>query len=189
MKTKWLDNTFKYDGSQLKSLYAYINEGILGDSAIAWRGPCDIPWEHMVDGEDLKAKSTICGADMIHFLLEKFDCTLLAAVALQRLLSAIAKDILMETAKNQEFAQRLHRQGDDLFVDNKKLSISVATVSPISSMIHFAVNVSNEGTPVNTLCLQDLEIAPKKFATELLNRLQTEVNTIIQATQKVHWVK
>jgi len=189
VETKWLENTYKYDGSQLRSLYAYINEGILGDSVIAWRGPCDIAWEHMVDGEDLRAKSPICGADMVHFIVEKFDCTLLAAVALQRLVSAIAKDILMEKAENQELAQGLRREGDDLFMDNKKLSISIATVNPVSAMIHFAVNVNNKGTPVEALSLQELGIGPEEFANQLMNRFQTEIKTILKATKRVHWIK
>ena len=189
MEVKWLDKGFPYDGSQLRSLFAYMNEGILGDSVVAWQGPCNVAWDHMVDGEDLRAKSPIAGSKMVHVIVEKFDCSLLAAVAIQRLISAIAKDLLVEKCENQSLAQQLFREGDDLFVGDKKLSISVATLSPVSAMVHFAVNVSNEGTPVSTLSLEDLGISAEAFGKELLTRIQQELKTTVEATRKVNWIK
>lgn len=189
MQTKWLDKNICYDGSQLRSLYAYMNEGILGDSIIAWRGPCDVAWEHMVDGEDLRARSPIAGSDMVHFVVEKFDCSLLAAVALQRLMSSIALDLIRQKAGSRSLAQELFRSGDDLFAGERKLSISVATVSPVSAMIHFAVNVSNTGTPVPTLSLEDLQYPATVFAQDLLLAMQKEVVSTVEATRKVSWIK
>lgn len=189
MRSKWLDQKLKYDGSQLRSLYAYMNHGLQGDSIIAWRGPCDVTPEHMVDGEDLRAKSEIRGAEMIHFIIEKFDCSLLAAVALQRLLATIVKDVLLEQAGGKTPALELRRDGDDLFAGERKLSISIATVSPVSALIHFAVNVVNAGTPVPTLALEDLGVEANDFADTVMNRFRAEVMTIKDATQKVFWVK
>lgn len=153
--------------------------GVLGDSIIAWRGPCDVTLDHMVDGEDKRVDAKICGHDMIHFIIEKFSCDLLAAVGFQRLLASIARDFL---------GGELKRDGDDLWLQDRKLSISVATVSPTSALIHFAVNVTNEGTPVKTLSLTDLGVAPELFAKTILERFQTEMNSIVEATQKVRWV-
>lgn len=189
MKVQWIDTIELYDGSQLRSLHAYLRHGLLGDSLVAWRGPCRVAWEHMVDGEDLRAQSPIAGADMVHFILEKFDGTLLAAVAVQRLFASIVLDVLREKAGNRGLAQSLVRSGDDLFAGPKKLSISIATVSPVSALIHFAVNVTNEGTPVETLSLSDLQFDPQSFAQEVLRRVQAEMVTILEATQKVNWVK
>src|SRR5690242_14456001 len=94
MKTLWIDNSLNYDGSQLRSLFAYLEFGVLGDSMIAWRGPCDVALEHMVDGEDKRVDAAIAGSDMVHFIIEKFDCQLLGAVALQRLLATVVRDVL-----------------------------------------------------------------------------------------------
>jgi hypothetical protein len=52
-------------------------------------------------------------------------------------------------------------------------------------LIHFAVNVINLGTPVPTLSLQDLGVAPEAFARELMGRLAKESDSITEATQKV----
>ncbi len=181
MKSKFLDSSELYDGAQLVSLRSYLKHGILGDSIVAWIGPCDVSLDHMVDGEDLLAGAEIRGSMMVHFIIEKFDSTLLAAVALQRLLAAIVRD---------ELGGELLREGDDIYsMDRRKLSISIATQSPVSSLIHFAVNVSNKGTPVKTLSLEDLKVDPRKFAESVMAKFCAEVGGIIEATQKVRWVK
>jgi hypothetical protein len=188
MKTKFLGSTETYDGQQLRSLFAYMNHGLLGDSAISWIGPCHVTFKHMVDGEDLRAKAKIEGSKMVHFLIEIFDCSLFAAVHVQRLLTSISMDYLRENSKSH-FGKILHRDGDDIFAGDKKLSISIATSSPVSSMIHFAVNVSNAGTPVPTLSLEDLEIEPKTFAGVMLEKFSVEMQSARDATRKVRSVK
>ncbi|MGZ3723499.1 MAG: DUF366 family protein [Bdellovibrionales bacterium] len=189
MKSKFLESHDKYDGAQLISLNSYLKHGLLGDSIIAWVGACDVTFEHMVDGEDLLAKATIAGESMLHFIIEKFDISLFAAVSLQRLLATIVKDQLQSTATEKALAQSLFREGDDIYSGGRKLSISIATQSPVSSLIHFAVNVNNKGTPVKTLALEDLGVDPKIFAMRVMEVFCKEIEGIQQATQKVRWVK
>lgn len=184
MKSLFIDNTFAYDGSQLRSLFAYMEHGLLGDSVVSWIGPCHIPFDHMVDGEDLRVKSPIEGSQMVHFIVEKFNVNLFSGVALQRMMAAIVKDYLSKNTKIDFL-----RDGDDIFWEDKKLSISIATQSPTSTLIHFAVNVSNEGTPVKTACLEEMDIDPKAFSQDIMQLFSQEVETIEQATQKVFWVK
>jgi uncharacterized protein len=189
MKSKFLEIREKYDGSQLVSLNNYMKHGLLGDSIVAWIGACDVSLEHMVDGEDLLEKASIAGDRMLHFIIEKFDISLFAAVGLQRLMAAIVCAQLTAMTKDKALGQSLFREGDDIFSKNRKLSISIATQSPVSSLIHFAVNVNNKGTPVKTLALEDLGVNPKAFAAEIMARFCAEVDGIHQATQKVRWVK
>ncbi|HEX4922703.1 MAG TPA: DUF366 family protein [Bdellovibrionales bacterium] len=190
MKSHWFEKSFAYDGSQLRSLFGYMQAGVLGDSIVAWRGACDVGFDKMVDGEDLRAKEKICGSDMVHFIVEKFQPHLSFSVALQRLLATIVKDVVEESAPNAR--DKLLRIGDDIYLDGsprKKLSISIATVSPVSALVHFAVNVSNTGTPVPTCCLEDLKIAPEAFARNVMTRYSAEIDSLDQASQKVFWVR
>lgn len=180
MKTLLLEKEFTYDGTQLHSLYAYLEHGLLGNSCVAWIGPCSVSFEHMVDGEDLLARETIAGQKMLHFIVEVFDQSLFSAVALQRLFAAIVRDYLAEHSGKEIF-----RDGDDLFYNEGKISISIASKSPVSVMIHFAVNVTNEGTPVKTASLVDLGIDPVRAGTELLSLLSHEFKKIVEATHKV----
>lgn len=182
MKTLFLQEEFTYDGTQLRSLFAYLGHGLLGDSVVAWRGGCEISFDHMVDGEDLREQAAIRGSRMLHLIFEIFDRDLFAGVALQRLTASIAKDLIEEKAKDI----RLKREGDDLYWNGKKLSISIATRSPVSTMVHFAMNLSNAGTPVPTCALEeDFGLETKNFASELLRRLESEYESILDATRKV----
>jgi hypothetical protein len=184
MKQKWIENALKYDGTQLRSLYAYMTYEIPGDSIVSWRGACDISFDHMVDGEDVLQKSQICGSDMVHFIIEMFDRNLREGVFAQRMLAAIINDFIYEKTQ-----KKLRRDGDDLFLQDKKLSISIATKSPVSTLVHFAVNISNKGTPVPTCALEDLNINSELFAKEVMARFSTEYDSIVFATQKVRPVQ
>jgi uncharacterized protein len=180
MKTKFLDKTFTYDGSQLRSLFNYLDHGLLGDSIVGWIGPCKIPKENIVDVEDLRADQKICGGQMVHFIAEIFDQNLFSGVLLQRLMASIVKDELSDF--------KLIRKGDDLFFAGRKLSISVATQSPGSTLVHFAINVTNEGTPVDTSCLKELNQDPIMFSKSILEKVAMELINVKEATCKVKWV-
>lgn len=186
MKSLWIKERIAYDGSQLRSLYAYLNHDVAGDSVIAWRGPCHVSLEHMVDGEDRLANARIAGGDMVHFIVERFGESLSYAVAAQRLIAAIVKDLIAELSPKRP---ELRRDGDDIYRDDGKFSISIATVSPVSALIHFAVNVSNEGTPVQTCSLADFSVDADMFIPQALERIAAELESMVAATQKVHWVK
>ncbi|OFZ14888.1 MAG: hypothetical protein A2Z20_04685 [Bdellovibrionales bacterium RBG_16_40_8] len=68
------------------------------------------------------------------------------------------------------------------------MSISVATKSLTSTLIHFAINVVNDDTPVPTLSLTDLQVEPITFSKELMIKFASEVISITEATQKVRGV-
>lgn len=180
MKTKFIDKEFRYDGNQLKPLVNYMNHQILGDSCVAWIGPCDIPFAHMMDGEDLLQKAQIKGSRMLHFVFEIYDRELATGVFLQRLMAAMIQNKIEKTTQKP-----LTRKGDDLYWDGKKLSISIATRSNNSVLVHFALNISNEGTPVPTCSLEDFGIEPKSFAQDILKAISEEYLDIIEATRKV----
>lgn len=179
MKTKFVTKKINYDGSQLKPLYSYVHHQLHGDSIVAFIGACDVTLEHMVDAEDFVVNAKIASDEMLHFIVELFGQNLMTAVALQRLLVSIAQDILLE------MGQPLIRNGDDLYFKKKKLSVSIASASAVSSQIHLGINIKNTGTPVPTCALSDFSVAPAKFAKELLARFAAEYTSITEATQKV----
>lgn len=184
MKTKWIEKEMMYDGTQLSPLFAYLNYEVLGDSIISWAGPCDIPDENILDGEDLLLQAQIKGGHMLHFIVEKFQSTILAAVSLQRLLSSLCLDLIKKESSHKE-VHKMYRKGDDIYLNDQKLCISVATQSVNSSLIHFAININNEDTPVKTISLEDLKLPHKDFAEKLMTAFSDEVESILVATQKV----
>ncbi|SPF55412.1 conserved hypothetical protein [Candidatus Desulfosporosinus infrequens] len=142
-----------YDGSQLQSLFAYKNFGLMGDSISVFRGSCRVELDEMVDMEDVLAQDWIYSEDMLHFIVEHFEMDLEKTIIRQRLLIATIKETI------EEFGiTTLRRSGDDLYHEDKKLSVSISTLSPVSTLIHCGLNVSNKNTPIPTIGLENLRI-------------------------------
>jgi hypothetical protein len=179
VKTKFAENKINYDGSQLKPLYGYTHHQLHGDSIVAFEGSCNVTFDHMVDMEDLVVRAEIKSDRMLHFIVEIFRTDLFAIVSLQRLLVSITQNILLRSGHN------LQRNGDDLYLQGKKLSVSIASGSAVSTMIHLGLNIENAGTPVPTCCLKDLGLEPKAFALLVMSEFSSEYSSIVEATQKV----
>ncbi len=185
MKIYFVPEEMPYDGSQLQPLYAYLHHKVLGDSIISWIGACDIPFENMIDGEDLVDRAAIKGSRMLHFIIEIFHTSLFVGVTSQRLFASITRDYLQGSARKTLQKDDLIRQGDDIFWKDKKLSISIASRSAVSTQIHFGMNISTLGTPVKTTSLEELELDAKSVAQDLMKLWQKEFNDIEIATKKV----
>lgn len=178
------DKKMEYTGHQLSSLWAYRNFGLQGDSIVFFRGPCRVEPTEMVDVEDVLEGSSIYGPDMVHFIVEHFGEGLEAGVLRQRLLIAIIKDVLGRP--------EIVRDGDDLYIGDRKLSISIATASPISIMIHAALNVVSEGTPVRAAGLYDLgynDPQITEFGGKICSLYSREMHSVKMACCKVRGVR
>jgi uncharacterized protein len=181
MLTHWCDDRIVYDGSQLRAHWLLARFGLVGDALVGFRGPCRVRDDEMADLADLDGPG-IAGDDLVHFVWESFVAPdLLLAVHRQRLLSAQAAEVLRTLAPTAA----LRRSGDDLWVGDGKLSISIATVTPVSSLIHFAVNATEGGAPVRTMSLAGLQVDPLAFARALLLRVAEEQQSIDVARAKV----
>lgn len=181
--TTFLDLDLDYDGSQLQSLFAYRTVGLAGDSIIAFRGACDVRNESMVDIEDLRNRETIRAHSMVHFIAEHFESALTPMVLRQRLFAhLVASDLVQAGVAGVRVA------GDDVFVGDRKASISIATVTPLSGMFHFAINIDPSGAPVPAIGLGELGIDFRAFAQRMLTVYRDEMSDISHAVSKVRWV-
>ncbi len=139
MKYKILPGSLDYDGSAISSLWAYELEGIQEDSILAFRGRCDVMINHMIDLEDRRMGDEIFSTDMLHFIIEHFDSTDMKLIyARQRLFTCLVAEVLSSCGVSTS------RQGDDLFFNGKKLTVSIASTSAVSSKIHFGINVFHD---------------------------------------------
>ena len=181
MKTKFLNEEITYDGKQLTSHWIFKKTGWVEDGFVSFVGPCNVTLEHMVDLVDVKEEKPIYSQSMLHFIGEFFDTPLEIAILRQRMLITLAQ---------QELALRGHkiiRGGNDLFdqTDGAKLSVAIATCSPVSSLFHFGINILSEGTPVKTRGLKDYEIEVKSLAEALLASFADELASVQVAKAKV----
>ena len=184
MKTKFLQQTIQYDGTQLRSHFIYEKTGILGNCLIAFQGSCDVPLPAMVDQVDVRNREPIYSESMLHFMGEFFGFNLSTTVFVQRLLMVgIMENILKLKPKLS-----ILRQGDDLYVGKKKLSVSIATVTPVSTVLHAGLNISSQNTPVPTIGLKDLKISTPILAKAVLKAWEQEFASVQEALVKVRAV-
>ena len=181
---KHIDDIFEYDGSQINPSWAFQEFGIYGSSVITWIGPVNITPDNLKDFADvgLEIKSDY----MVNFICEFFDQqppNMRIAYLRQRLLVMIFRELL------GEYGVKTTREGDDIFVDGRKLSISIASVSLSSAKIHFALNLEDKGTPgdVDTIGIYDIEADNGQVFTEdnLLDLIYECANRFIDELETI----
>ena len=184
MKTLFIDDEIKYIGSQLAPHWIYKNFKIQGDAIVAFCGECEVKLTEMVDIEDVINNEPIYSKYMLSFITEQFNVNLVEGVLRQRLLVTCIKEAL----KKRGFKAR--RNGDDIFVNDKKLSVSIATKSLTSILIHTGVNILSDGAPIPVSGLEsDLGIKDvKEFAVEVMKNYSEELDDIVLASTKVRGV-
>ena len=184
MKKKFIEEEIKYIGSQLAPHWIYKNYKIQGDAIVAFVGECKVDLSEMVDIEDVINNEPIYSKLMLSFITEQFGVELTEGVFRQRLLICIIKELL------EERGVFVVRNGDDLMINNRKLSVSIATKSITSVLIHTGLNILSEGAPVaasglkSELGIDDI----KEFAIEVMNRYAAEIDDIMLAGTKVRGV-
>lgn len=184
MHTKLIDKEIKYIGSQLAPHWIYKNFKLQGDAIVAFIGECEVALTEMVDIEDVINNEPIYSKSMLSFITEQFNVNLVEGVFRQRLLICIIKELL------EERGIFVVRNGDDLMINGKKLSVSIATKSTTSILIHTGLNILSEGAPVKASGLtSELGIVDiKEFALEVMKRYAEELEDINLASTKVRGV-
>lgn len=181
------DRVIEYDGSQLSPLWCFRELGVSGDCVVAFRGPCDVKPELMVDQEDRRAGSVIRGSDMLHFIVEIFGLDLVSSILVQRLLVITAMEVIERSVSGVE----LKRSRDRIFARMEsgswgKLTVSIATVSAVSALVHLGLNVTTAGTPIETACLEQIGVdRPEDFALEVIQLMVEELNAVSTDSRKV----
>ena len=173
-----------FGNSQLAPHWIYKNFGIQGDAIVAFKGECEVKLTEMVDIEDVINNEPIYSKYMLSFITEQFGVNLVEGVFRQRLLICIIKELLEE---NGIFVVR---SGDDLMINGRKLSVSIAPKSITSVLIHTGLNIVSEGAPVKAsgltseLGIQNIDA----FAQEVMKRYSEEIDDIKMASTKVRGV-
>ncbi len=184
MKTKFVEEEIKYIGSQLVPHWIYRNFQMQGDAIVAFVGECEVKLSEMVDIEDVINNEPIYSKLMLSFISEQFGIGLTEGVLRQRLLITVIKELLEERGIS------VVRNGDDLLINGAKLSVSIATKSVTSVLIHTGLNILSEDAPVRACGLRsELGIDNiKDFAIEVMQRYSEELDDIIIAGTKVRGV-
>lgn len=181
LRTRFLAGTHAYDGSPLGGHWAYRRHGIQGDSLLAFEGPCEVKVQDLADLEDARAGAFIYSPRMLHFVLELFGPSLEEAGARQWLMAATAAEALNRRLKKPS----VERDGNDLWVGKKKLSVSIAAPTGVSVKVHLGLNIDATGAPVPAIGLKDLKVPARHLGLELLQRFSDDHTRLGKARSKV----
>lgn len=183
MHTKFIEQEIKYTGEELAPHWIYKKFHLQGDAIVAFCGECEVKLTEMVDIEDVINNEPIYSKNMLSFIVEHFNIGLVEGVTRQRLLICIIKEALEEKL-NANF--EVIRKGDDLFIEGKKLSVSIATKSLTSVLMHVGINIDPTDAPVEAIGLDYLKILDiKGFAQTIMVKYSQEIDDIILASTKV----
>lgn len=187
MQSKFLEHEICYTGKELAPHWIYKNFNIQGDVIVSFIGECDVKLSEMVDIQDVLENSPIYGKKMLHFIVEHFNMPLIEGVVRQRLLVNIAKEVIM---CDLPVSDKIIRDGDDLFYNEGKLSVSIAAKSLNSVLIHLGINIDAAGAPVHASGLEsDMNIKNhEKIAKQIIINYCREYDEILNASCKVRGV-
>ncbi|MBI4778502.1 DUF366 family protein [Candidatus Desantisbacteria bacterium] len=196
MNHKFIQKRIDYTGAQLRSHWIYENFELPGSAIVVFRGAADVD-KHLVDMVDSQKKEYIYSEDMLHFIVEHFSLDLERTIAYQRLLIAIMGEAINSyylSAMGEEQGRRcqIKRYGDDLYDGGDKLTVSIATLTTVSTMIHAGINISSKGTPVPTKGLLDYGMSEtdiSAFAEAVCSSYTEEIKSIRMARCKVRGVR
>ncbi len=187
MQSKFIEKEIKYTGSELAPHWIYKNFNLQADAIIGFCGECDVKITEMVDIEDVLDNTPIYSRKMLHFIIEHFNMQLTEGVVRQRLfINIIREKILEHMPKGSEII----RDGDDLFYNGKKLSVSIAAKSINSVLIHTGLNIISEGAAIEAsglnsdMGLQNIQ----ELGKDIIEAYTKEYDNMILATTKVRGV-
>lgn len=175
-----------YDGSQLHHAFAYEQNNVLGPTISFFVGKASVK-EHLVDLEDSLANDFIHSDRMVHFIIEIPNATIREAVVWQRFfIYQIARQLETNT-----FNMDIDIEGDDLMIEGQKLSVSIATLSRFSGLIHVGINVHvGDKCPVSAIGLETMGalddcIDELEWASKVARIFADEYIDIVNASYKV----
>ena len=97
--------------------------------------------------------------------------------------------MVAEALSARDGVPALRREGDDLYAGERKLSVSIATASPVSTLMHvgmYSLRLQGHSFRVG---LAEWGVDPADFARELLDAYATEIAGVAAARCKVRGVR
>ncbi len=174
MKSLYIKDKIKFTGEQLEPHWAFNNFDLLGDSILAFVGPCEVEERYLIGVDHFKKKTQVKSEMMLHFLVEHFDQDLEKAILRQKLLMSILKDKLNHRLGQDVF----QRWGNDIFEQDFKLTVSTVTKTSVSTKIHLGINISAKDVPVKAKGLSDYGIDPDDIAEVVMNQYRLDMRRI-----------
>lgn len=186
LRYKFIKDKLTYTGRELTSHWIYRNFNLQGDALVAFVGPAQVK-ESLVDMVDRKKNREIRSSLMLHFISEYFDMALEKTILRERLFISLLSQEINRVSKKYI----VERRGNDLYVRDKKLSVAIATLTPVSSIFHVGLNIISSGTAPGPWCgvkligLRELSISARTLADKVAKLYRHELEDVLISRSKV----
>lgn len=124
----------------MKSHWALMNFDLWGNSLVVFRGRMQIEAREMIDLKELKRGTVFPDGDIVHFIIEHFGDDLEKGVLRQNILVNIAEEKLSHRMQNR----RILRWGDDLYDEDRRITLTAVTQTPVSIKIHLGICIDSD---------------------------------------------
>lgn len=184
-----------YDGTQLSSQFTSQNYDVIGNSILVFRGGMRLSPKEMVDIKDIQREShlsdiLISSDDSLHFIIEEFDIQP-PNMEIEYYRLRVLTLLVIEFLKSRGISST--RKGTDIYIDDRKLNVGIASISVSSSKIHFGINLSCTGFPqhVKATCLFDLDVKEDEIEgiiVQITERYVEEIQRIKEDVAKTRYI-
>ncbi len=107
-----------------------------GDSMVIFRGPMNIKPDEGIDLKEFKRGTVFPKGDILHFIIEHFNDELEKGVLRQNILVSIAEEKLAHRIGS---SQKILRWGDDLYDEDRRLTLTAVAPTLVSVKIHLGI--------------------------------------------------
>ncbi len=121
---------------------------------------------------------------MLHFISEYFDMDLEKTILRERLFISLLSQEINRASKKYI----VERRGNDLYVGEKKLSVAIATLTPVSCVFHVGLNIISSGAPVKAIGLRELSLSARTLADKAAKLYRNELEDVLIGRSKVRGV-
>ncbi|MCD6097601.1 DUF366 family protein [bacterium] len=186
MKSLIIREPIEFDISAMRPHWAHERFELLGDSIVAFHGRCNIPEQDFMDLRKRKKGPGLYAKDMLHFVAEQFQPYLEMAVLRQYLLVLIAEEKLEHRVSPNLKIIRWH---DDLFLNNRKLTVTAVAKTPVSTKIHLGINIDPTGATQPAVGLTELGVDPFDLAEAIVDQYKLEMREVREKVWSIREIK
>ncbi|HHS50942.1 MAG TPA: DUF366 family protein [candidate division Zixibacteria bacterium] len=137
MKFKILPAPRSMTEAEMHPHWALKNFGLQGDNIVAFRGAFEVPPEKWFDLDAIMHGQEVLPGEMLHFVIEHFDCNIREILMRQYILVSVVEEKLIHRMNSPDHC--LVRLGEDLFDGENRISVTGCTITPVSAKLHLGL--------------------------------------------------
>ena len=159
----------------MKSHWALLKFDLWGNSMVIFKGPIKIEPKEMIDLKELKRGTAFPDGDLLHFVIEHFGDDIEKGVLRQNILVNIAE----EKISHRLSGRRILRWGDDLYDEDRRITLTAVATTPVSIKIHLGICITSD-TEAGFVGLSEYGLEPEELAEVVGNQYRADMKRLAE---------